>query len=222
MLEDRELLSQCKAFSQQFQPRPEPRPGQSNHPGQNEVNHSTRIVGSLRSDKINDFLEVPEDPPNQALPSIDEGHRYGWASAGARWAAAPGESSRTSAKSNKNAMCRFMVRRKSSSNLRASATPLSSWLLQSHTIQTKEILRPSGGRVRSPHFDAKRELAVVRGEHAKRESRGRTDGIRAAVKGRGHLLAVDAKAQRGVVRGLRPSQNARTVRLRVTASAGMR
>jgi hypothetical protein len=30
-------------------------------------------VGSLRSDKINDFLEVPEDPPNQALPNIAEG-----------------------------------------------------------------------------------------------------------------------------------------------------
>ena len=28
---------------------------------------------SLRSDKINEFLEVPEDLPNQALPNIVEG-----------------------------------------------------------------------------------------------------------------------------------------------------
>jgi hypothetical protein len=40
-------------------------PAQSNRQGKNEVNHSTRIGGgSLRSDKINGLLDVPEDPPN--------------------------------------------------------------------------------------------------------------------------------------------------------------
>ena len=73
MFKDGQLLSEGKIFSQQFQPGPEQRPGQSNRQDQNEVNHSTKIVRSLRSDKINDFLEVPEDTPNQALPNIAEG-----------------------------------------------------------------------------------------------------------------------------------------------------
>ena len=72
MFKDGQLMYQSKIFCQQFQPRPEQRPGQSNRQDQNEVNHSTKIVASLRSDKINDFLEVPENPPNQALPNVAE------------------------------------------------------------------------------------------------------------------------------------------------------